>query len=144
MKNIASSVLLRHCPTVAPGHRIGTREGLLGADLQVGSTERACSTRTCSTRSSMERAFSAWTCSTQSSTERACSAWTCSVPRGHAQCRPPTSASTPTPMNVGSSMDRAASEIRVGEKRIGGLERREKIFQGRRDWVLGREEYEWT
>jgi hypothetical protein len=41
-------------------------------------------------------------------------------------------------------MNRATSEIRVGEKRMGGQERREKRFQERRDWILGREENGWT
>jgi hypothetical protein len=30
----------------------------------------------------------------------------------------------------------------VGEKRMGRQDRRKKIFQERRDWVLGREENE--
>jgi hypothetical protein len=47
MKNIIDSVLLRHRLAVTPGHYVGIGEGLLGTDLQVGSTERACSMRTC-------------------------------------------------------------------------------------------------
>jgi hypothetical protein len=47
MKNIIDSVLLRHRLAVAPGHCVGIGEGLLGTYLQVGSTERACSTWTC-------------------------------------------------------------------------------------------------